>query len=598
MIRKSISGMLRVSLTAVVLLSILFTQNFSIAAPVYISGTIGRTVAAPELAAYIGDSFQSLSSNYMGSCLENKTAERLVGNFTTTGTYELLETNEQLNNFYKRTLSLNGNAAIYGLTADASFSQMLEATTNLTSNKVALAIMYKLDGGEVVLNNANFNGTATSLINSNQATTFESLYGNSFTKKSYYGGMLYMTYISEITSSSNVTKEEVREALNIKYKTLLGISVTNEEIQTSNKTLSRTRVTGFSKCTNDALSSNGIIDTKEKLNAMVSEFSNYYNTVRTTGNGEYYVYARVLAPYWEVPGSGYYDSSKFPQYYDPASFFASNFSVQTTDDDYTINLQWQDNCNFEDGYKVYIKTDSMSDPSLVATLPANSTNFTVTIAEEALNTGFYAYAFPVKNGVDGVAYNPIFTPPKYYVEVYADYNYTGLKFKLSGNEILIPGINDYVVTNDMASSIKINGPFEVITYKDVNFGGGSHTYRFSDPNMNDETFSNTSTKVNDNITSLIIRRISKADMSGIYLFQAGGYSGNWLRITADTPMLTGTAVGNDTASSVKLYGQYEYTLYRDDNYLGTKYSGSLDIPEMSATSVGNDKLSSIRFGIH
>jgi hypothetical protein len=317
-----------------------------------------------------------------------------------------------------------------------------------------------------------------------------------------------------------------------------------------------------------------------------------------TGTGEYYVYARELSPYWQVAGSGFYDSSQFPEYYDPSNFYAANFSIQTTpNDEYSVNLQWQDDCNYEDGYKVYIKTDSMSVPSLVATLPANSTTCPITLPEEALNCGYYAWSVPTKNGINGSAYNPLFTDPIYYVEFYDGYNYNGPRFKLSGSELYINHFGDYIVGNDDVSSIKINGPFEVTVYKDTNFGGGSHIYRFSDPNLSDETFAG-GTSVNNNISSAVIRRISKAEMNGIYLFEHANYGGKWTKITSDTPTLTGTVVGNDRTSSVKIYGDQEFTLYIHSNYGGTKHQANSDIPHMYTTPIGNDELTSIRIGYH
>lgn len=543
-------------------------------------------VPAPELAGYVGDAYDSLSGSFMGTAVENVQAVRQAGTANTSASYELIETDEQFKNFYKRAISSSVGGSFFDITADVSFQNSIERNSSFSSNKLAIAIMYKFDGGQVVLNGASFTPDASQLISGEQVDTFKRFYGNSFVKKSYYGGLLYMTYIAEITDSSKVTKSEVKAALEIKYKSLIGASVSAQELESSENTLRKVRISGFSQCTNDLLSSNDIVDTRDKLDAKVREFANYYNGIKN-GQGEYYVFGRELAPYWNIPGSGYYDSSLFPEFYNPSKFFASNFTVAKTTDVRTVELRWQDNCDYEDGYNVYLKAGNAYNPTLVQHLPENSSSATVALSESALNEGYSLWAVPVKNGIDGGAFNPKFESAPYNVQFYADPDFTGRSNEFSGDMVYVPFFGDYFVGNDKISSIKINGPFEVTVYEHINYGGRSQTYRFSDVYTKDENF-------DDIISSAIIRRIPESELDGVYLFEHNDYSGKWVKVNGEISNMGYTVVGNDKVSSVLVAGNHAYRLYKDADFKGAMYEGTGSIPEMKGTNIGNDMLSSIQ----
>lgn len=221
---RFLKGVRLVTLLALVFF-LLLTQNFSYAYNESVSAEIIAAGLSPDLEAYVGDSFKSLENSFTGSCIDNVSAVRLAGSSTATATYQFIETNQQLKDFYHKSLSMEGNSSLFGVSADASFEKLIEEQTDINNSKIALVIMYKYEKGQIALNSGSFNPIAADLISNGQINTFEALYGNSFSKRAYYGGMLLLSYIVEITNSSKVTKEEVRSALNVKYKTFLGLNV-------------------------------------------------------------------------------------------------------------------------------------------------------------------------------------------------------------------------------------------------------------------------------------------------------------------------------------------------------------------------------------
>jgi len=575
--------MLKVSLSLALFITLILSQSISGYCAVL-------TVPAGDYAQYVGDAYDSLTNNFRGTALENVAAVRQAGNYSQTATYEIIETSEQIKNYYHKNISLTANGGYSGFTADDNYSQNLENIMNINNSSIYIVLMYKIDAGTVSISSANFSSYAADLINSGQKSTFEGIYGNSFVKNAKYGGILSIVFKSEINSSSTVSKTDVRNALTIKARSLFGLTVSNDELSSAEATISRTTTSSFCYST-DNPSINAIGWDRQNVVNKCNEFVTYYDNLRQSGTGEYYVFSRELSPYWLVPGSGYTNSSEFPAFYDSGVFYASNASATSiTETSYgagTSVLSWQDNCTFEDGFRVYIKTNSMTVPTLYTTLNSNTTSTTLNLDADVLENGAYAWAVPVKNGITGSVFGTAYIEPLYRVTMYEHANYGG-RFNKYYGEMDIPNLTGQYVSDNMVSSINIVGRYDVTVYEHPNYQGASHTYRFSDTSVSNEP-------IQDNrISSVIIRRVPASEYEGVYLYQHADYSGRWGRYTSDVNDISGTYM-NDTASSVRIIGPHHCWLFANPGYQGSNMYCTDNVSNLVGSSVGNDVISSISF---
>lgn len=81
--------------------------------------------------------------------------------------------------------------------------------------------------------------------------------------------------------------------------------------------------------------------------------------------------------------------------------------------------------------------------------------------------------------------------------------------------------------------------------------------------------------------------------AGVYLYSDTNYIGNCSRFTSTALSLSGTTVGNDSLSSVKIVGSFTATIYSDNNLSGVNSTTATSVPNMSTLAVGNDSASSV-----
>lgn len=85
-----------------------------------------------------------------------------------------------------------------------------------------------------------------------------------------------------------------------------------------------------------------------------------------------------------------------------------------------------------------------------------------------------------------------------------------------------------------------------------------------------------------------------AAQGGVTLFVDEGFAGASQSFDADVARLSGTAIGNDTVSSVRVAPGCTATLYQDADFRGRSTVLRGDAPRLAETEVGNDTLSSLR----
>ena len=85
-----------------------------------------------------------------------------------------------------------------------------------------------------------------------------------------------------------------------------------------------------------------------------------------------------------------------------------------------------------------------------------------------------------------------------------------------------------------------------------------------------------------------------AAQGGVTLFEHESYAGVSESFSADVARLSGTRIGNDRASSVRVAPGCTATLYSDDDFRGTRTVLRGDVERLGGTDVGNDAVSSVR----
>lgn len=85
-----------------------------------------------------------------------------------------------------------------------------------------------------------------------------------------------------------------------------------------------------------------------------------------------------------------------------------------------------------------------------------------------------------------------------------------------------------------------------------------------------------------------------AAQGGVTLFVDEGFAGASQSFDADVARLSGTAIGNDRVSSVRVAPGCTATLYRDADFRGRSTVLRGDAARLAGTEVGNDALSSLR----
>src|SRR2546425_4361215 len=85
---------------------------------------------------------------------------------------------------------------------------------------------------------------------------------------------------------------------------------------------------------------------------------------------------------------------------------------------------------------------------------------------------------------------------------------------------------------------------------------------------------------------------------GVTLYEHIHYGGHRQTFTEDTPDLSHTIIGNDTASSLKVSTGCSAILYEHIHYGGHRQTFTGDNPDLSHTIIGSDTASSLKVSCH
>src|SRR5579883_2140276 len=88
---------------------------------------------------------------------------------------------------------------------------------------------------------------------------------------------------------------------------------------------------------------------------------------------------------------------------------------------------------------------------------------------------------------------------------------------------------------------------------------------------------------------------------GVILCQRPYYGGNCQTFTTDVPNLTGSYVGNDTTSSIRVAPGWAVSVWAEFNYSthdgGHCQTFTSDVPDLQGTAVGDNAVSSLRLNV-
>jgi transglutaminase-like putative cysteine protease len=154
-------------------------------------------------------------------------------------------------------------------------------------------------------------------------------------------------------------------------------------------------------------------------------------------------------------------------------------------------------------------------------------------------------------------------------------NFVGRNRTFSSDEPNLPG--EFV---DMATSIKIRGPFMATVYEHPDYEGTGETFNYDDPDLPNNHIGN------DTISSLRV-------WPAVALYEHTSYRGKCETFDSDVGNLSGTYIEPDTASSLKVPIGYFVTLCEHPNFEGTCQTFTGDVSDLRYTDVGDNAVSSI-----
>jgi len=175
------------------------------------------------------------------------------------------------------------------------------------------------------------------------------------------------------------------------------------------------------------------------------------------------------------------------------------------------------------------------------------------------------------------------------VYLYEHKNYEGNCIRLTADQgdLSLDGFNN------VASSIRIVGDWTAVLFVDQNFAGDSSTFTRDDADLSNNS-------VGENTASSV--RIYRGDLppenrcdgsEGVYLYERTSYEGRCVRVTTDQSDLSDLGF-NNVASSLRIVGNWTAILYVDQNFGGASSSFIENDADLSNDPIGNGRASAVR----
>jgi hypothetical protein len=184
-------------------------------------------------------------------------------------------------------------------------------------------------------------------------------------------------------------------------------------------------------------------------------------------------------------------------------------------------------------------------------------------APAVLRTGILYMDFPGDALINTIIDHNSRTQQANGVYLYTDTNFQGTSLTLGGcdaSQSYNVNLSNTSLYNQ-ASSIIVRGNCQATVFTDSSCSSSKHTYAFLDDDFDDEG-------INDSAKCVTVTGVTDSQRNGVYLYENVAMSGNYIQVQENDPNL-GTLNFNDTASSFRIIGSYNVTLWQNYNYSGS-----------------------------
>jgi hypothetical protein len=150
--------------------------------------------------------------------------------------------------------------------------------------------------------------------------------------------------------------------------------------------------------------------------------------------------------------------------------------------------------------------------------------------------------------------------------------------------------------NNISSSLRIVGSWTATLYVDQDFEGSSSTFVADDPDFRGNivgTDRASSIRVKEGTNDPLPPENKCNGATGVYLYEDRNFRGNCVRVTRDTADLS-DLLFNNTASSIRIQGDWNAILFADQYYEGTSTTFTDEDPDLSDNLVGENAVTSLR----
>ena len=148
---------------------------------------------------------------------------------------------------------------------------------------------------------------------------------------------------------------------------------------------------------------------------------------------------------------------------------------------------------------------------------------------------------------------------------YADANYAGFAAGLPLGTYTLSQLQEYGITDNSITSLKVNSGYKVIAYVDVNFSEASILFTSDQSNIG--------STYNDRISSIQIYKYSTDAVASFYNSDnSQGTSTGLPTGLFTTAEMNKYGIADNSITSFDLQSGYQVTLYADDNFSGTSAS--------------------------
>jgi hypothetical protein len=252
-------------------------------------------VAAPELAAFLGDGYNMLSGEPVGHCVQNVSVMRRLGEGDVTSGYFTAYDKYQLEQGLSQNTEASVGGGYGGFSANASFSRKIASNTVMDRNSVTMVARMRYESAPAFVQQAALSADAAELARANPLG-FEERCGDGFVEKVLLGEELVLVYQLRSEKFSNFSQADIRAAASAKFAEFINAKVEYSVNASAKEVVESATEDGFlySTLVTDVLRVTNPAEFAKAQDAWAKEL---YRKQREEGLESLHVLARSYAPY-------------------------------------------------------------------------------------------------------------------------------------------------------------------------------------------------------------------------------------------------------------------------------------------------------------